>query len=43
MTWAFGSAPFGLRTAQRVKSGEAISVPNWPDYDSRGMRMEMVA
>lgn len=32
-----------LWTARRVKDGVAISVPDQPEYDSRGLRMEMVA
>jgi predicted RNase H-like nuclease len=32
-----------LWTARRVRSGEAISIPEQPQYDSRGLRMEMVA
>ena len=32
-----------LWTARRVRSGEAVSIPDPPEYDSRGLRMEMVA
>ncbi len=32
-----------LWIARRVRSGEAISIPKRPEYDSRGLRMEMVA
>jgi predicted RNase H-like nuclease len=31
-----------LWTARRVRSGESISIPEQPEYDSRGLRMEMV-
>jgi len=31
-----------LWTARRVRAGEAISIPDRPEYDSRGLRMEMV-
>jgi predicted RNase H-like nuclease len=32
-----------LWTARRIISGQALSVPEVPEYDSRGLRMEMVA
>lgn len=32
-----------LWTARRVRSGKANSIPDPPEYDSRGLRMEMVA
>ena len=31
-----------LWTARRVRAGEAISIPDRPEYDSRGLRMEIV-
>lgn len=32
-----------LWTARRVRKAEATSIPDQPEYDSRGLRMEMVA
>jgi hypothetical protein len=32
-----------LWTARRLRAGEAISIPELHEYDSRGLRMEMVA